>query len=86
MEITKRKKHGSEETYWGDGRIKISRTWKNGKLHGLETLYDVGSARIRINTNWKDGKRFVTGLTFKSEQFWEKGTLSRSTSIHFYKK
>ncbi|AHA45939.1 MORN repeat-containing protein [Insectomime virus] len=78
------KKHGPEETYWEDGSIKTSRMWENGKLHGLETLYDVGGERVRIRTNWKDGKfhgkRSIISLTSEIEQFWEEGILAHAKS------
>ncbi|AIT54931.1 putative MORN repeat-containing protein [Melbournevirus] len=71
-------KHGPEEIYRENGSIKVSRTWKYGKLHGEELVYDV-AGEMNAKTTWKEGKkdgeRYISGLTFGTEQFWKDDVL-----------
>ncbi|BAU80277.1 hypothetical protein A9K97_gp074 [Tokyovirus A1] len=75
--LPNKKKHGPEKIFCGEV-VTSERTWKNGLLHGEETLYTEKGRMFGMRT-WRDGIRHGKTLriekAYTSEKWWENGEL-----------
>ena len=71
-----------ERDYWSNGQLHYLRSYKNGKWHGLDRLWD-RNGQLRCETEWQNGQR--DGLSrgwypngqLQWEEDWQNGQKNR---------